>query len=102
MTGWHPADQGTYSTMAGRGLGRDELILVAATAAATLGARMLCARCAGALPPTPPLCRAPQQQQQRPPSQEEVRPPFPPEVVALLRSCALCYLSTVSGARRTV
>ena len=63
---------------------------------------MLCARCAGAPPPTPPLCRAPLQQQQRPPSQEEVRPPFPPEVVALLRSCALCYLSTVSGVRRTV
>lgn len=72
----------------GLDIGRDELLLIAASAAATLGAQKLVAMCCAS--PLQPLTL------QKPPSTDEIRPPFPPPVVALLRSCALCYLSTVS------
>ena len=70
------------------GPGRDELLLVAASIVATLGVQRLMAQCAS--PPSPPPLLAPRT------GMEEIRPPFPPSVVALLRSSALCYLSTVA------
>lgn len=91
--------------MAHGSLGRSELLLIAATAAATLATQrlcVLCARCPSESSPaaavsTRQLHVLQQAQGQVRPAQEELRPPFPPEVVALLRSCALCYLSTVAG-----
>lgn len=71
-------------------LGHEELLLIAASAIATLSAQRLLSQCCG----SPSAAYA--LSQRRLPSTEEIRPPFPPEVVALLRSCALCYLSTVA------
>jgi hypothetical protein len=71
-------------------LGHEELLLIAASAIATLSAQRLLSQCCG----SPSTAYA--LSQRRLPSTEEIRPPFPPEVVALLRSCALCYLSTVA------
>lgn len=85
--------------MAEGSLGRGELLLVAATAAATLATQQLCVRCARwpSESSPPPAASSTLQLLQQLPAQEELRPPFPLEVVALLRSCALCYLSTVAG-----
>ena len=76
-------------------MGRDELMLVAATAAATLVGRQLLTRCIlGG-----DSCETSGQQQRRVgwnPRTKDIRPPFPASVVALLHSSALCYLSTVA------
>jgi len=66
-------------------LGRDEMLLVCGTAAATLALRQLLSNCTCPAAPSEPPLRT-----------DEIRPPFPAAVVALLRSSALCYLSTIA------